>query len=72
MTQEDLRLEITKTLFPVYKDITSFKRVANDIYNWIAPEGLKSAKEEYKNGKEIPEGYKRGPGGRLFPVEKTH
>ena len=73
MTQEDLRLEIVKTLFPVYKDIMSFKRVANDMYNWIAPEGLKTIKEKAENKKEtIPEGYKKGPGGKLFPIEKIN
>jgi hypothetical protein len=69
MTQEELRLEIVKTLFPVYKDIMSFKRVANDIYNWIAPEGLKNQNEKCIK-ESIPEGFKKGPGGRLYPIEK--
>jgi len=71
MTSEELRLEIVKTLFPVYKDIMSFKRVANDIYNWIAPEGLKSQNDKCEKVKDVPEGFKKGPGGRLYPIEKT-
>jgi HEPN domain-containing protein len=85
MTQEELRLEIVRTIYPVYKDITQFKRIANEVYNWVAPEGLPTEKdckefvnsmEEFieeanKLNNEIPEGYKKGPGGRLFPIDKT-
>jgi hypothetical protein len=45
MTKEELKLEILKTVFPVYKDLMNFKRVADDLYNWVAPEGLPSEKE---------------------------
>lgn len=67
MTEEQLRLEIVKAIYPVYKDIMSFKRVADDIYNWIAPKGLKSETENIEIN-AIAKGYKKGPGGRLFPI----
>ena len=50
MTNEELKLEIVKAVFPVYKDITVFMRIADSLYKWIAPNGIE--KEPVKKIKE--------------------
>jgi hypothetical protein len=58
MTREELKLEILKIAFPVYRDLTNFKRVADDLYNWVAPEGLPSEKSKNspKEAERLPSG----------------
>jgi hypothetical protein len=59
MYQEELRLEILKAVFPVYKDKMMFMRIAKEIYDWVAPDGLESFKdltnryEKYDKGDEV-------------------
>lgn len=40
MTEEELKLEIVKYVFPVCRDISTFKNVSDTLYRWIAPRGL--------------------------------
>jgi hypothetical protein len=40
MSNEELKLEIVKAVFPVYKDLATFMRVAQSLCEWIAPRGM--------------------------------
>jgi hypothetical protein len=38
MTDREIRLELVKAVFPIYKDFMTFSRVADNLYNWIGPD----------------------------------
>jgi hypothetical protein len=38
MNDKEIRLEIVKAVFPIYKDLNSFKRVADELFKWVCEE----------------------------------